>query len=299
MELLVMIKRGLCFLGCFMTIGSFSSADNFDDLDALLDDQDRAQPVALKAPSAFKAKYIVNLSTTEMLSTKAYEFRISHRFGAINGGVSEWFGMDEASIRLGFDYGVFTNLNLGVGRSSFQKKVDTYLKWRFLEQGGAPLSAVLQTNFIFNTSKSAIVGPKENLTSRSSYHSEILLTRRFGKTMSLLLSPSIYHQNRVPLEEDGNTLLPIGVASRIALSERFNLMFEGFYTLYDLTHQVFNPSYEKGIAVGVDIETGGHVFQIHISNYEAQTSASSILHSRPIHSLDSWGYGFNISRNWQ
>ena len=247
---------------------------------------------------AFKALYLVNMQTTESPAAGALNVEIQHRFGALNSGAYEFFGLDNATLRLGLDYGITDRLSVGVGRSSYQKTFDSYFKYKLLRQtrgsGGMPLTAsVLATMSYFTQHFSD--KPYLNGTYRIAYCTQLLLTRKFSGRFSLELSPVWLHYNYVPKAEDNNNVFALAGGARMKISKRMSINAEYSYLF---PGQVVSTPAKNAFSLGWDIETGGHVFQLVFSN------AQTIIPTQYIaQTLGSWGngdiyFGFNISRNF-
>jgi hypothetical protein len=229
----------------------------------------------------------------ELIGKGALDFRILHRFGRLNDGVSEWFGLDQASMRMGFDYGLGTNLTVGVGRTTFKKEVDGFIKWRPVRQaiGGSPFSWILVAGASVYTFKNTDPQKEVKLSSRVGYYYQSILGRKFSKRFSFQLSPTLVHRNEVDAG-DINDTYALGIGSRIKLSKRTAFVVDYFPVLNRPAHSITKNS----LSVGFDIETGGHVFQLHFSNSTGMNERAFITDTH-----DSWGkgeirFGFNLSR---
>jgi len=243
--------------------------------------------------NAFKSSRVINGHSMEFIGKGILDFRILHRFGRVNDGVSEWFGLDQASMRMGLDYGLGKNFTVGIGRTTFKKEVDGFLKWRPVRQktNGTPFSLVLVTGMSVYTFKNT--DPLEELTfsSRAGYYYQAILGRKFSSRFSLQLSPTIVYRNEVEAG-DVNTTYAIGTGSRFKLSKRTALVVDYFPVL----NRPATSDTKNSLSIGFDIETGGHVFQLHFSNSTGMNERAFITDTH-----DSWGngevrFGFNLSR---
>ncbi len=260
---------------------------------ALLEDTASGQTPALLS-STFKATQIINTPTIESPAKNALQFMIMHRFGRINEGAYALYGLDNATIRFALDYGITDRLAIGIGRSSFEKVYDASLKWKLIRQRehGVPVS-VCAFGMIANTTLKYSDKPYLTAKFRTMYTSQLLIARKFSNNLSLQLTPSWVHFNLVPTPQDKNDVFALGFGGRMKVSKRISINSEYNYLPADqvAANNVFNS-----LSVGVDIETGGHVFQLIFSNsqgmippyYLAKTSGE-------------WGkgdiyFGFNITR---
>lgn len=244
--------------------------------------------------STFKATQIINTLTIEAPAKKGLQFLIMHRFGRLNEGAYALFGLDNASIRFGLDYGVNDRLSIGVGRSSLDKTYDGNFKWKLLrqKQRGAPLSVSLYELITHTTLR---YSDKPYLTGRyrTAYQSSLLIARKFTPALSLQLTPSWIHFNLVPTAKDKNEVFALGFGGRMKLTKRMSFNAEYNYLLPD---QVVSTKVYNALSFGFDLETGGHVFQLIFSNSEGMTGPYYLAKT-----TGDWGkgdifFGFNISR---
>lgn len=216
--------------------------------------------------ATFKATRLINGQTIELPPKGAMNFVISHHFGAINTGAYEFFGLDQANIRFGLDYCFTDWLSVGVGRSSVNKTFDGSLKVKLLRQSTGAKKMPMTVTLFANT---AIISLKwqeperdNHFSSRMQYAYQLLIARKFGSRLSLQLMPTLIHRNLVETVEDQNDVWAIGAGGRIKVSNRVAVTGEYYYLLPGKTADDF----ENVFSVGVDLETGGHVFQIYLTN---------------------------------
>ena len=243
--------------------------------------------------NAFKSSRVVNGHSMELIGKGVLDFRILHRFGRVNQGVSEFFGLDQASMRMGFDYGVGKNLTIGIGRSTLKKELDGFIKWRPLRQtvGGFPFTWLLITGTSIFTFKTPEPQAKLAFSSRVAYYYQTIIGRKFTNRFSLQLSPTLVHRNEVNAG-DINDSYVLGIGSRFKLSKRTALVVDYFASL----NRPENSPQRDALSIGIDIETGGHVFQLHFSNSSGLNERAFITDTQ-----DMWGkgdirFGFNLSR---
>jgi hypothetical protein len=230
------------------------------------------------------------------MSAGELDIKIQHRFGFISGGVYELWGLDQSTIRIGADYGVTNSFMIGLGRSSFEKTYDGFMKLKVLRQStGAkkmPITLALFSSMAIKTLKPSDPD-RENYFSNDLYYAfQVMLGRKFSDAFTLQLSPTLVHRNLVATEAEANDVLAMGFGGRIKLSKRVSLNAEYIYVLPDQLAEGFHNS----LSIGFDIETGGHVFQLHFSN-----STSMIEKGFVAETVGQWGdgdihFGFNISR---
>ncbi|QEC51128.1 hypothetical protein EDD80_101404 [Anseongella ginsenosidimutans] len=251
-----------------------------------------------KVIATFKASRIINGQSIEGSGAGELQLVISHRFGQVDNGVQTFFGLDDANTMLSLEYGISDKLQVALQRSSFNKMVDGFLKYRFLDQtrdDRMPFSAALFLEATVNTtatSDEAVV--RRDFKHRWAYVTQVLLARKFGEAFSLQLSPTLLHRNLVPLNEDPVDLPALGAGARYKLSERMSLNLEYFYRFREDAAGSHNP-----FAIGLDIETGGHVFQLHFTNARQMTERGFLTETSGDFFKGNIHFGFNISRVFQ
>lgn len=268
-----------------------------DDLMSILD-KEKTGPVFTTA--TFKSTRIINGQSIETIAEKHLDFRISHRFGAVNSGFTNLWGLDEARIRIGLEYGITDRLMVGVGRSSYQKTYDYFAKYKLLRQSNRrfePVSITAYAGAFTNATPTSPDMKFYNNLERQSYVGQLLIARKFGERFSLQLSPTILHRNKTETTIDENTLYATGIGGRFKLTKRTSFNAEYFYTLKQIgTTYVRDPQYKDCFSMGFDIETGGHVFQLHLSNSRGMIENQFIGATAGRWSKGDIFYGFNISR---
>jgi hypothetical protein len=245
----------------------------------------------------FKATHIVNTQTIESPAKNNLDFVIQHRFGQLNSGSYNFFGLDNATLRLGLDYGLTDDLDVGIGRSSYLKTFDGYLKDKLLKQtesGGMPVSVSVLGSVTDYTQN--IAGEEYlNMKYRTAYSAELLIARKVTSALSLQVTPTYLHYNLVPTVEDKNDVFALGLGGRMKITKRMSINAE-----YDIVpkNQVVSTTVHNSLSLGWDIETGGHVFQLVFSNSQSMLQSQYLTQT-----TGTWGkgdiyFGFNISRNF-
>ena len=288
--------RGLavCLLSCIcMGLGAQ------DDLLDLLDSKE--EPTVDYTIATFKSTRLVSGHSVETNAGGVLQFLIGHRFGRVNSGARELFGIDNATIRLGFDYGITDQINIGFGRSSFQKTFDASFKWKLLRQKSGAEQFPLTATWISSIYALGFEWPnqdRDNLfSSRLSYHHALLLARKFGDDFSLQLMPTLVHKNLVPTIEDNNTIFSMGVGTSIALTGSLRLNAEYYYIPSDqIVSPIGGESVKNAFSIGIDLETGGHVFQLHFTNSRGMTETYLVGETTGSWSDGGIHFGFNVSR---
>ncbi|MEZ4888419.1 MAG: DUF5777 family beta-barrel protein [Chitinophagales bacterium] len=267
-----------------------------DDLLDLLGEDETAVPETEYIKASFKTTRVINAHSLENTAGGVLDIKISHRFGFLNGGLYELFGLDQATIRIGGDYGITDWLMVGLGRSSFEKTYDGFVKFKLIRQSqGAkqiPITLAFASNVAIKTLEWRNLDRENYFSSRLTFTHQFILGRKFSESTTLQLMPTLVHRNLVEMTTEKNDVLALGIAGRQKLSKRIALNFEYYYVLPD---QILDK-YTNSLSLGFDIETGGHVFQLHFTN-----STSMIEKGFVTETVGNWlngdiHFGFNVSR---
>ncbi len=246
--------------------------------------------------ATFKTTRLINGHTVENVGKGVMDVKISHRFGKVNGGGYELFGLDNATMRMGIDYGITRYLMVGIGRSTFQKTFDAFFKVKLLRQSAGKKNIPITLSYVPTVSLKTIrvddTARKNYFSSKIIYTHQLIIGRKFNENTSLQLMPTITHVNLVQLQTDPNDLISIGIGGRQKLSKRISLNAEYYYQLpdYKLTGTT------NSLSVGFDIETGGHVFQLHFTNSQGMSERTFINETTGKWDKGDIFFGFNISR---
>lgn len=289
-----MYKKILLFC-LFITAAQFAHAQ--DDLLGMLGDE----KVTNYATNSFKGTRVVNNHSMEMLHPGTMDFRILHRFGKINLGAYQMFGLDQASMRMSFDFGLTKNLMAGIGRSTVRKELDGFVKYRLLHQSTGdkvmPVSLIAVAGMTVNGLKDAVGNPDVETTfpRRLGYYYSVIVGRKFSDRFSLQLSPTVVHRNIVDSRVVSNDLFALGFGGRFKVTQRVALIWDYTYVFNQFPSKIeYNP-----LSVGFDIETGGHVFQLHFSNAVGMNERAFIGDANSNWLKGEVQFGFNLSRVFQ
>lgn len=251
--------------------------------------------------ATFKGTRLVNFHTVEVPGRNSLEFRISHHFGDFNSGGYNFWGLDGgASIRLGLEYSKDGRFAFGIGRSSLEKVFDGFLKYKLIRQTKSnrqPFTITLFSSLFYTILKdpnAAATGADRYQfeSSRLNYCHQIMIARKFNERFSVQFSPTMVHYNLVDLVKQNNDLFIAAFIARYKFTKRFAMTFEYGYRLNDRTV----GSYFDSMGIGFDLETGGHVFQMFLTNSAGMIEPQ--FFGRTTSDWSQWGIklGFNISR---
>lgn len=271
---------------------------NGQGLEDLLDEHFPAEPANKKVSATFKSVQLINSHSTKTVADEELIFLISHRFGYLNSGFSDLFGLDQATVRFGFEYGLTDKLSLGFGRSTYKRNYDFFGKYALLQQSTGKNSMPLNLSLLASANISSARWPDDQrdylFAHRMSYSAQLLISRKFSNSLSLQVMPTYIHRNLVEKRNDQNDVLALGAGGRMKVSKRAAFTFEYYQVLPGETaDKMVNP-----LSLGFDIETGGHVFQLFMTNASAIYEAAFVTET-----TDRWidgnlRFGFNISRTF-
>lgn len=246
--------------------------------------------------ATFKTTRVVSGHSVENPANGVLLFMISHHFGKVNSGAYDFFGLDQATIRLGLEYGINNFMSVGIGRSTYQKSFDGFLKAKILRQSkGArnmPITITLFSAMDVFSLKWQNPERKNYFTSRMSFVNQVLIARKFNEKLSLQITPTFIHKNLVANGSTDNDTYAIGAGGRYKITQRLSINGEYFHVLPGSV----SDNFENPLSIGIDIETGGHVFQLHFSNAQPMFERAFITET-----IGKWAkgdiyFGFNISR---
>jgi len=288
--------RTKLFLCTLLTLGIVWRGQAQDtSLLQMLGDSMNVHAKATPVHGTFKAIYLVNLQTNETVAAGALNFEIQHRFGQLNSGAYNLFGLDNATLRLGLDYGITDRLR--IGRSSYLKTFDGYLKYKLLRQtegvGAFPISVTL-LGTISNYTEDIPTKPYLDANYRTGYATQVILAHKFS-LFSLELVPTWIRTNLVPTVMDKNDMFALSGGARVKLTKRMSI--DGEYN-YLFPNQVVSTTVHNSLSLAYEIETGGHVFQLVFSNSESMVPTQFISQTSGRWADGAIYFGFNISRNF-
>lgn len=271
-----------------------------DDLLSMLGDEKTTD----YATASFKTNRVVNGHSLENTAKGVLDTKFSHRFNPLRQGLYDIFGLDGASIRIGADYGITDRLMVGAGRSTYEKTIDGFVKYKILRQStGArnmPITLAYVADIQLNTLKFEDPTRDNKFSDRVAYTHQLLIGRKFSRSFTLQLMPTLIHRNLTSSPNDKNDVLAIGAAGRIKLTKRVALNAEYYF----VPDGQLEAAYVNSLSIGFDIETGGHVFQLHFTNspymtykgFVTETQEDWFFKNDEGKMLSGIRFGFNISR---
>jgi hypothetical protein len=278
-------------LFCFQQLNLYGQ---IVDLSKMLDEELNTNNERNYTTATFKTTRLVNGHTNEQDAAGVLDFRIGHRFGAFNTGVYNFFGLDQATMRMALEYGINNWLMVGGGRSTYQKTYDGFAKAKLFRQQTGKKNFPISVNYLIamavKTLKFTNPENKNYYTSNFFYTHQLIIARKFSESFSLQLAPTLVHRNLVEKLTDKHDIFAVGIGGRMKLTKRACVNVEYYY-------QVNKPrDVVNSLAIAFDIETGGHVFQLTFTN-----AAAMIEHAFITQTTGKWSKGdiiggFNLSR---
>lgn len=291
----IIMKKSIIVLSALIVgFTKLVAQDKPEDLLGMMNDKPKKEFTT----ATFKTTRLINFHTIEVLSKRSLDFRISHRFGDVNSGAYNAWGLDGgANIRLGLEYCHDGRLLVGIGRTSQHKIADGFLKYRLLRQttdNSMPVSVTLFTSIFHTFEHVQIDGINkfENINDRLSYCHQVMLGRKFSPRFSFQLMGAVVHYNLVENISDKNDCYVVGAITRFKFTKRQAITLEYGYRI----NKYSNDKLYDSFGIGYDLETGGHVFQIHLTNSFGLTENQYFMYTNT--TWENWGVrlGFNISR---
>jgi len=280
-----------------ITIVTFCLTGFSQELEDILEKETSQETLIVSA--TFKGTRLMNGHSIETRKKGILEFLISHRFGRLNSGADNLFGLDDSNIRFGFEYALTNNFTIALGRSSFEKTFDGYLKYRIIKQRSEkkpfPFGVTLFGSATEKTIKDYEPNKKPSFSDRLTYTAQVLIARKFSPNFSFQFSPTYIHFNTTPVTIDPNDIFALGFGTRMKISKRISINGEYYYNV--------NPfksiNAKNSLALGVDIETGGHIFQLIFTNSRSMIEKGFIVETTGDFFEGDIHFGFNISRAFQ
>ncbi len=286
-----MQRYALAFMMTLIQIGL--SAQTLEELLA-----SEAVPPTQYVYSTFQSTRLINGHTIEKMPENELDFRVSHRFGALNGGIYDFFGLDYAQTHLSLEYGINRWLMVGIGRSSFEKTADGFAKLSLLRQTSGERSVPFHLSLILSAEAYGLKpfdGIERDLSSRMTYVQQLLIARKFSPGFSFQLMPTHIYRNLPPSPDEAHALFALGIGASGSISPRMAVNIEYYPVIREET-AFLGSRYRNPLSIGLDIETGGHVFQLLLSNARSLREGSFIGRTTGDWMNGDIHFGFNISR---
>lgn len=245
--------------------------------------------------STFSGTRVVNGHSVETRSKNILELIVTHRFGTLNSGAYEAFGLDNSAVRIGLEYGITDRLNVGIGRSSFDKTFDYFGKYKILRQSHTmPVTLTLFASAAYLGLKNPQLN-ELSTTDKMAYTTQVLLARKLSDRVSLQVSPSYLYRATVDQDAAVNNLMSLGMGGRFKVTKSMAVVLEYYLRMNEKS----NSPYNDAIGVNIEFETGGHVFQLVFTNTLGMVERQFMAESAGDFFDGDIHFGFNITRAFQ
>lgn len=280
------MKKFVITFTLLFTLNGFAQNDLLNQIDS---DESKA-PIS----AAFKGMKIVNLESTKLLSKKELYLVIAHRFGSIKDGFEGFFGLDNAVTQIKFIYGITDKISLSAARS--EQAFDFSGKYLIASQreNGFPVTIVGFNSIGFNNYVKPSLIENYKSSHKLIYTNQILVSRKFSDKFSLELAPTHFHENYTFTVDQDNSQFAIGMGGRYKISKRISINAD--YAAH--LNRASNSDFKNPLSVGVDIETGGHVFQMHFTNSQGIHEVGYLGNSTGDWTKGDIFFGFNLVRTF-
>ena len=275
-----------------------SAAQNMDSLMKNISSDQDTQAVT----AAFKSSRLILSQTSTMVKKNDLDFKVIHRFGdigGVDGGSKTLYGFDNSTdIYIGFEYGISDRLNISFGRSKYEQLIDLQLKYAFLQQkekDGSPfsISGLIKTGFTPYKVNTTIFDSYGN---RFSHFVQAIISRKFSPNLSLQVTPGFLFRSVVLGAGDEKTMFSTGIAGRYKFTKRFGVVADYYFINSDYRKNNPNTSFYNPLGLGIEIETGGHVFSMNFANAKAIAENNFLPNSTSSWGKGQYRFGFTISR---
>ena len=276
--------KKLLLLFVFIPLLSFSQNDLLAGIDSTATKEN--------VTSAFKGLKIVNLESTKLAAKGDLYFIVAHRFGSVKDGFEGFFGLDNANTQLKFVYGLTDYLTISAARSELAYDFST--KYSLLNQKteGFPVSIAGFSSLAINNTLKESLYPKFTFNDRFTYVQQLLISRKFSEKLSLEIAPTVFHENFIDNALQNNAQYAIGMGGRYKLSKRWSLNID--YAAH--LNRASNSLYKNPLSIGFDLDTGGHVFQMHFTSSQGIHEAGYLGQTTGDWTKGDVFFGFNLLR---
>ncbi len=284
----------IIILLCIFTLPSFAQ----EDLEALLN-KEVSQDQTIYTTATFKSTRLQNGHTVERTSRGELELRVHHRFGQLSSGFDNFFGLDESSSLISLEYGLTNWMMIGVGRATIDKTWNGFTKFSILRQSEGKVQMPISLSYLAQISYVTVSrgesDPYDKPVNRAFYTHQLLIARKFSPALSFEVMPTLVHRNLVD-EPNKNDLYSLGLGGRYKFTKWVAICGEYYYVVNkDVS---FGYEYKDAYSIGVDIDTGGHVFQLLLSSSPYLLEHQFLSRSNGNIKVGNIYLGFNIMRTF-
>lgn len=266
--------------------------------------QDEEVPEDKPVRSPWESGYLIDQQTIQIPYQGTLEFVIHHRFGTVNNGISDFWGIwGTSNIRLGFNYSIKNNLQVGIGTTRFKRFQDVQVKYNILNQtrsGRIPVALTFYGNIGIDGQNEKFYGAEYKFTNRFTYFGQFIVARKFTEALSVQVSPSFLHYNMVDSLIDHDQF-GVSAAARYKLTPTMSIIANYDQPLHlkgISEYREFTNKSKPNFGMGIEISTSTHAFQIFVGSSE-RLLPQDIIHYNQNNFWDGqFLIGFNITRLW-
>jgi len=258
----------------------------------LLKDIDTVSSEKVRVESAFKALKIVNIESTKLASKGDFYFVVAHRFGSLKDGFEGAYGLDNAVTQLKFLYGISEWFTLSAARSELAYDFSGKFLLHSQETNGFPVAIATFTSLAINNTLKESLYPKMKFEDRFVYVAQVLVSRKVNTNLSLELAPTFFHENFVIDDNQENSQFAIGMGGRYKFAKRWSVNVD--YAAH--LNRSSTSNFKDPLSIGVDLDTGGHVFQMHFTSSQGIHEAGFLGNSTGDWTKGDIFFGFNLLR---
>ncbi len=254
----------------------------------------------------FKDTRVINTHSVETLKKRKMDIRIGHRFGDIVDGWETLYGLENSTdVLIGADYGFTDKLTVGIGRTKgsgpLKALISGTVKYKLFEQkksGGSPFTitalGVATASTMKKSDNPALLNYFDKSAHRWSFAFQVMIAKKFGERFSLQFIPGYVHRNLVVFEDE-NDIMTAGFAARVQLTKVMGLIVDYTFPLSAYRSDSEN-GYHNPLGIGLEFDTGGHVFQLNFTNATGIMETDYIPNTQSSWAEGQFRMGFTISR---
>lgn len=257
----------------------------------------------LPVSEPFLSGILVDNQTTFIPVKKTFEFMIQHKFGNMDNGIKDVFGIyaPGAFIRTGINYVPIKNMQVGYGLHLVNMYSDFSVKYTLLEQtrkNTIPVAVGFYGNVAIDGREAEVFGTGYAFSDRISYFAQLIVGRKFGEVATLQANTSFSHFNATESDMDHDKVA-IGLNGRITLNYKHAILFQCDVPL-DINsiseHREFTNTSYPNVGLGWEMRTSAHVFQLYVSSSQGFLPQHNMVYNRNDFREGEIRFGFTITR---
>jgi hypothetical protein len=265
------------------------------------EDQPKDRPV--RAP--FASGILIDNQTTVIPTVKTLEYQIQHKFGTLDNGFSDLFGLyaPGANIRMALNYVPMKNLQVGYGLSRINMYSDFSVKYTILEQtrqNTIPVAVGIYANMAIDGRPDESFGDNYSFTNRFSYFTQLIVGRRINDFVSVQANASFTHYNIVDQLVDHDKI-SLGFNGRVNFTAQSSILFQYDVPLkvkWIAEHREFLNPAKPNFGLGWEIRTSTHAFHIYLSSSDGMIPQHNAMFNQNDWTNGDLMFGFSITRYW-